>query len=208
MARIVAVPPVVVDPCNASFRPCLTVPTTRPRTSTCVAKAHFGFRRVDVDVDFARVALEEQGGDRVPVGRQEIEIGARAARRRRLVAHRPSIDEQELWEAFGRLKVGRPDPAGKPRAFAAQSSPTDSRRSRRQGLAQPLGGARFALSRGRPVTSDIGRERKRGCGTAMARRLTASAAAALTPVGLEELEPGRGGGEEIARLDPRAERRG
>ena len=38
-----------------------------------VAKAHLGLGRMDVDVDLARIARDEQRGDRMPVGGQEIE---------------------------------------------------------------------------------------------------------------------------------------
>ena len=68
MARIVAVPPVVEARCKASFRRCLIAPTMRAADGRRVAKAHFGFRGVDVDVDLARIAFDEQSRDRMPVG--------------------------------------------------------------------------------------------------------------------------------------------
>jgi hypothetical protein len=58
-----------------------------------VAKAHFRFRGVDVDVDLARVAFDEQSRHRVPVRGHEIEIGAPQRAGERLVAHRPPVDE-------------------------------------------------------------------------------------------------------------------
>ena len=152
MARIVAVPPVVVARCSASFRRCLTAPTTRPRTSACVAKAHFGLGRVDVDVDLARVALDEQGGDRVPVGGQEIEIGRAQRAGERLVAHRPPVDEQELLGGVRPAEGRQADAAGEPHALAAR---VELERIRgevvAQRLAQPLGEARFARAR-RPAS--------------------------------------------------------
>jgi hypothetical protein len=51
---------------------------------------------MDVDVDLARIAFDEQSGDRMPVGGQEIEIGAAQRAGERLVAHRAAVDEQEL----------------------------------------------------------------------------------------------------------------
>ena len=62
-----------------------------------VAKAHFGLGGMDVDVDLARLAFDEQSRDRMAVGGQEIEIGARAARRRAVLSRTaPPVDEQEL----------------------------------------------------------------------------------------------------------------
>ncbi len=77
-----------------------------------VAKAHFGFRRVDVDVDLRRLAFDEERRDRVPVGGQEIEIGAAQRAGERLVAHRAPVDEQELLGGV-RPAIGRQaHPAG------------------------------------------------------------------------------------------------
>ena len=129
----------------------------------CVAKAHFGFRRVDVDVDFARVALEEKDGDRVPVGGQEIEISRAQRAGERLVAHRPPIDEQELLGSVRPAEGRQADAAGEPHAIPARVE-RDRVRGKvvAQGLAQPLGKARFALSRGGPVErgADIGLKRE------------------------------------------------
>jgi hypothetical protein len=66
-----------------------------------VAKAHFGLGRMDVDVDLAWLAFDEQSRDRVPVGGQEVEIGASERAGERLVAHRSPVDEQEL---LGRVR--------------------------------------------------------------------------------------------------------
>ena len=53
-----------------------------------VAEAHLGLGRVDVDVDRVRVAFDEERRDRVPVGREIIEIG-RAQRARRASCRAP-----------------------------------------------------------------------------------------------------------------------
>src|SRR3984957_8964158 len=110
-----------------------------------VAKAHLGLRRMDVDVDLARVALDEQGRDRVPIGGQEIDVRPAQRAGQRLVPYRPPVDEQELlgrvWPAIGR----QARPAQKPRAVSARLE-----RDRIQGevvaqrLAQPLSETRFA----------------------------------------------------------------
>ena len=152
MARIVAVPPVVVARCSASFRRCLIAPTMRLLTTAGVAKAHLGFRRMDVDVDLARIALDEQGRDRVPVGGQEIEIGPAQRAGERLVAHRPPVDEQELLGGVRPAEGRQADAAGKPRAVAARVEPDRIRGEVvAERLAQPLGEARFARAAGRPV---------------------------------------------------------
>ena len=77
-----------------------------------VTKAHFGFRRVDVDVDLRRIAFDEQRRDRMPVRGQEVEIGASERAGERLVAHRAPVDEQELLRGV-RPAIGRQaHPAG------------------------------------------------------------------------------------------------
>ena len=40
-----------------------------------IAKAHLRLGRMDVDVDLARVAFDEEGRDSMPVGGKDIEIG-------------------------------------------------------------------------------------------------------------------------------------
>ena len=105
-----------------------------------LAKAHLGLGRMDVDVDFAGIAFDEQGRDPVPVGGQEIEVGPAQRARERLVAHRPPIDEQELLGGVRPAVSRQADPAGEPRAVAARVEG-----DRVQGevvaerLAQPLG---------------------------------------------------------------------
>ena len=67
-----------------------------PAHETRIAKAHFGFRRVDVDVDLARIAGDEERDHCVAVGRQEVHVGRPQRARERLVAHRAAVDEDEL----------------------------------------------------------------------------------------------------------------
>ena len=155
-----------------------------------VAKAHFALRRVDVDVDLAGLALDQQGRDGVPVGRQEIEIGATQRAGQRLVADRPPIDEQELLRRVRPAEGRKPHPAGKPRAFASRIEPDRiCREVVAKRLAQPLGEARFALTCGRPVEgrADVGCERKahvrrRYCGAL--HRI--GRGKRFSPIGLEE----------------------
>ena len=68
-----------------------------------VTKAHFGFRRVDVDVDLRRIAPDEERCDRMPVRGQEVEIGASESAGERLSRTvRPSTN-RNCSDAFGRL---------------------------------------------------------------------------------------------------------
>ena len=214
MARIVAVPPVVEARCSASFRRCLIAPTMRPRTGAGVAEAHFGFRRVDVDVDLRRIAVDEERRDRMPVARQEIEIGAAQRAEQRLSRTGAPVDEQELLRrvrpAIGRqARPGRRAASPRARAssgteFAAKSSPEQPGASRSAKPASPD-------ACGRPVEAraEVGRRsEKRTSGAAIASRLTASAdGQRLRPVGFEELEPRRRGGEQVARPRPACPRR-
>ena len=117
-----------------------------------VAKAHFGLRRVDVDVDLVGSAFDEQGRNRMPVGRQEIEIGAAQRAGERLIAHRAPVDEQELLGGV-RSAIGRQaHPAEETRAVAPRVE-----RDRIRGeivaqcLAEPLSETRVARACGRPV---------------------------------------------------------
>ena len=66
-----------------------------------VAKAHFGLGRMHVDVDLARVELDEQSEDRLAVARQIVRISRAHGPEEELVAHRPSVDEQVLPERVG-----------------------------------------------------------------------------------------------------------
>ena len=173
-----------------------------------VAKAHLGFRRVDVDVDLRGLAFDEQGRDRVPVRRQEIKVGRAQGAGERPVAHRPPVDEQELLQGVRPGEGRQADPAGQPQRLPARvERDRIGRELVAERLAQPLGDARFARARGRPLETcaDVGRKRKahlrRGHREAPHR---IGRGQSLGAVRFEELEPGRGGGEQVARLDPRA----
>ena len=148
-----------------------------------VAKAHLGLGRMDVDVDLARFALDEQGGDRMPVGGEEIEIGPAQRAGERLVAHRPPVDEQELLGSVRPAEGRQAHPAGKPRAVASRVEPNRIQAEIvAEGLAQPLSEARFALASGRPVErrADVGCERKARLRRGHRQPFTASAAASAS----------------------------
>ena len=101
---------------------------------------------MDVDVDLARIAVDEQRHHRVAVGRQKVHIRCAERAGERLVAHRPAVDEDELLERVRAAEGREPDAASEADAFA--------RRLERQGidgeviaqrLAQPLGAACLSL---------------------------------------------------------------
>src|SRR5437588_10182422 len=61
-----------------------------------VPKAHFGFRRMHVDVDAARIDLEEQQVTGLALAVQHLRIGFACGVREHPVAHAPAIDEEIL----------------------------------------------------------------------------------------------------------------
>ncbi len=146
-----------------------------------VAEAHFRFGGVDVDVDLARVAFDEQRDDRVPVSGQEIHVGRAHRAGEDLVAHGAAVDEHELGERV-RPAVGRQaDPPFEPHALARRLE-----RERICGevvaerLAQPLRAARLARA-GQPASRRESRYRSRrrsgSPGWLSATRFTISATA-------------------------------
>ncbi len=85
---------------------------------TRVAKANLSLRRMDVDVDQPRGRLDEEGGDRMAVTRQEVGIGGAERAVELLVAHRPVVDEEELPEAIAAIVGRQAGEAGEADAFA------------------------------------------------------------------------------------------
>ena len=63
-AASVAAPPVVAARCERRLQRLADGADDEAAHQAAVAKAHFGFRRMHVDVDLARVAVEEQRDDR------------------------------------------------------------------------------------------------------------------------------------------------
>jgi len=176
-----------------------------------VAKAHFGFRRVDVDVNLGGLAFDKQSRDRMPVRGQEIEIGAPERAGERLVPHGAPVDEQELLRGV-RPAIGRQaHPAREPSAVAVRLERDRIRGELiAQRLPEPPSETGFAGARGRPVETraQVGREGDADLGRSHRQALDrVRRGQRLGPVGLEELEPRRRGGEQVARLDPRAEGR-
>ena len=61
-----------------------------------IAKAHLGFRRVDVDVDQCALAVDKERRHRVPVAAEHVEISRAQGPEQHPVAHRAAIDEEVL----------------------------------------------------------------------------------------------------------------
>ena len=83
-----------------------------------VAEAHFGFGGMDVDVDLAGRAIDEQDGDAMTVARDEIECGGAQGARQQPVARRAAVDEEILRERVRLVEGRQTDPAGNAHAFA------------------------------------------------------------------------------------------
>ena len=83
-----------------------------------IAEAHFGLGRVDVDVDRARLAADEQRQRRVPPGGQKIHVGGTHRAREQLVAHRPAVDVKILRHGIGPVPRRQAGEALEGEAFA------------------------------------------------------------------------------------------
>src|SRR6266478_6075745 len=62
-----------------------------------VPKAHFGLRRMHVDVDAARIDLEEQQVTGLALAVQHLRIGFACGVRKHPVAHAAAVDEEVLY---------------------------------------------------------------------------------------------------------------
>ena len=189
--------------------PLLQRPDDEAAHEAGVAKAHFRLGGMDVDVDLARVAFDEQRQDRVPVGRQEIHVGRPHRAGEILVAHGPAVDEDELRERVRPAEGRHADPSLEPHALARR---LDAQRVlgevASQRLPQALRPARFAGAAGRPVEGSADIARKGEARRGMAERQALDDVGdrlRFAPVGFEELEPRRRRSEQVARLDPRAD---
>ena len=78
---MVALPPVVAARWPSRASASFSARTISAAHQAAVAEAHFGFGRMHVDVDLARIERDEQRQHRMAVARQIIGIGARAPRR-------------------------------------------------------------------------------------------------------------------------------
>ena len=78
----------------------------QPAHQPGIAETHFGFRRMHVHVHERRIAFQEQRQRRMAVAREEIRISAAHRADQQLVAHGPSVHEEELHLRVGAV-VGR-----------------------------------------------------------------------------------------------------
>ena len=211
MASTVAVPPVVVARCSASASRCLIAPTTRPRTrpesrkrtSALAGWTLTSTSRGSQSTKSATTACRSAAGNRDrPRAARPTSVLSRTAR---------PLTKTNWWSAFGRLKVGRPiRPASRTPSRAASSVERIGGEFVAERLPQPLRLARFARRR-RPASRSPTRCRSQGKadfrdGSARGGCTTSADRLRLGAVGFQKLEPRGRRGEEVARLDPRAER--
>ena len=172
-----------------------------------IAKAHFRFRRVHVDVDLARRKLDKQRHERMAIARQIIGIGRTHGAEEKLVAYRPSVDEQILAERIGARKRRQRRKAFDPDALAFGGDlDRVGAKIRAENVAEP----REAAGR----TGQRGRERDRralfaGDGEGDVRPAHGEPAhhiahgLGLGAIKLEKFQPRRRGVKQIAHLDAR-----
>src|ERR1700751_3984177 len=66
-----------------------------------IEKPDFGLRRMNIDIDLARVTFEKEGKRRVAALRHIIQIGRAYCPCQKLVANRPSVYEKKLRSCIG-----------------------------------------------------------------------------------------------------------
>ncbi len=183
----------------------------QPAHQAGVAEAHLGLRRMDIDVDQLGRHLEEQRHHGMAVARQEILIGAAHGALQQPVAHRAAVDE-EILILRGAARIGRQGgEAGQRQALALRLDG--------QGIVaefaahdggeplQPAGRRVAAVERQRrdaerdlalAVGGEMEGDLRMGHGEAVDRVLRMHQLGARR---LHELEPRRGGEEQVAHLD-------
>ena len=177
-----------------------------------VAEPDLGLGGVDVDVHVQRVDVQEQDGGRVPVPRQKVGIGAAQGPLQQPVLHRAAVDEQILMRRIAARIGGQAGVARQahpvPRLIDQQGVGLEV--ATQQGR-QPFQPALVAGVFGGQAKRDLAVQRQ-GEGDGLVRHGLAfdllRNGHGLGPFGLHELEPGGGGVEEVAHLDPRAVRAG
>ncbi len=175
---------------------------------TRIPEPHLGLGRMHVDVQLARVELDKQGGGRMPVARQEVRVGRPERALQQPVAHRPAIDEKVL---VGRVapRIGRQ--AGvtrEPHALALVPQQQGvllelAPQHRGQPLQAALRARMFGRQAQHPATVDLQREAYRLVRHGLAADFLRDGKR-FAALGLHELQPGRGGVEEVADLRPEA----
>ena len=183
-------------------------PDNQPAHQAGIAKPHFGFCRMHIDIDSARIAGQIQHQRRVPVAGQIIHISAAHRAMQQLVAHRTAIDEQILRLRIGAVQRRQAGIAGQRKALARR---IDHQRVfgkiRAEHLLQPGQQALRAIGAGGPVEARQPLAAKAKPHILVRHRQPPHDIhhrLALGPVGFEEFQPRRGGGEQVAHVYPRA----
>ena len=121
----------------------------QPADQAGVAKAHLRLRRMHIDIDLARFAVEKQNKCRMPPLRHIIHVSRAHRANEQLVADRPPVDKEIL-----RLRIGFVPGRQASIAFKAKAFPRrfDRKRIGAEFLAQNIGEARqpglFAIAPG------------------------------------------------------------
>ena len=202
---MVALPPVVAARPPSRASACFERMHDQRAHQAGIAKTHFGFGRMHVDVDLARRERDEQSDQRMAVARQIIGVGRAHRADQELVADRPAVDEKILAERVGAGQRRQRRVAGDGDAVAlrrdldrvgaeigaeqiAKARETPGRAGERRGKADRR--ALFAGEREGDIRPAHGEPAHH-----LAHRF------GLGAVELEELQPRRRGVEEIAHLD-------
>ena len=177
-----------------------------------VAEADLGLGRVDVDVDLERIDLDEQHGGGVAVAGEEVGIGAAQGALQQAVLHRAAVDEQILVLAVAARIGGQ---ARKARQADLIADVVDQQGIGLEIAAEDGGEAAQAP----PIPRVFGGQAQDGAALDVegeADGLVRHGLSAqllgnghgLGALGLHEFEPGGGGVEQVAHLDPGAVRPG
>ncbi len=173
-----------------------------------IAEAHIRLGRMDVDVDEARIDLDHEGKDRMPVGMHHVGIGAAHGPQQELVADRPPVDHEVDRRRRAAMEGRQPGEPEQPDALALDADrhgvvgevgPEDPRQAPQQSMLA----LRFRRigDRREVVPGEGEADRRVGDGEALdglRHRL------GFRAVALQELQAGRGCGKEVRHLDPRA----
>ena len=178
-----------------------------------VAEAYLGLRRMDVHVHLVRRHIEEQRHHGMPVARQHILVSRAHGAGQQPVAHRTAVDEQELHPRGRAVEGGQAGMSGQAQPLAlgvngqgivGEVAPHHSGQAaapRREQIAE-RGRQHQGLS---PVVRQGKGDARMGHGQPLDR---VERMHRFGPLGLEELEAGGRGIEQVAHLDTRALRVG
>jgi hypothetical protein len=82
-----------------------------------ITKAHIGFGRMHVDVNQSRIQVDKKNHHRVTVARENVCISPAQSGQKKLVLHRPAIDEKELMLGIAPVMSGQTSITGEPDPF-------------------------------------------------------------------------------------------